>query len=186
MDTSWSCHIQGCIWPEIRKQVFCHISTLRTQFGWLPLRLLWHFCVASKGMPDHTHTYPATLYSCLQLISLILCSLKLGSIIVFLFGCAESSLLCGLYSSCGGWGLLFSCSSRAPHCTGFFRSGAWALGNSGFGSCGTWAQESRLPGFRAQAHWLWCAGLLAPWHVGPSRLRDRTCVSGTGRWPLCH
>ena len=29
------------------------------------------------------------------------------NIILFIFGCARSSLLCGLFSSCSEWGLLF-------------------------------------------------------------------------------
>ena len=112
-----------------------------------------------------THTHPATLASCLQFISLILRSLKLGSIIVFLFSCAESSLLCGLYSSCGGWGLLFSCRARAPHCTGFFCSGARAQGirasvvaAHGLRSPGSWALEHRLTGYGTRAY-----SLLGKW-----------------------
>ena len=39
---------------------------------------------------------------------------------LFIFGCAGSSLLCGLFSSCGEWGLLSSCSVQAFHCGGGF------------------------------------------------------------------
>ena len=39
-------------------------------------------------------------------------SLQTGGLrALFTFGCAGSSLLCGLFSSCGAWGLL---SSRGP------------------------------------------------------------------------
>ena len=163
IDKSWTHHIQGWFY---KNQAFCHILTLQTQFGWLLLRLLWHFCVTSKGMPDHshthththTHTHPPALYSCLQLISLILLSLELASITLFIFGCAASSLLCGLYSSCGGWGLLSCCSARAPHCTGFFHCRARALGHAGFrvaahglSSHGSPALENRLSGYGTRA-----------------------------------
>ena len=37
----------------------------------------------------------------------------------FFFGCAGSSLLCGLFSSCGERGQLSSCGSWASHCGGF-------------------------------------------------------------------
>ena len=43
------------------------------------------------------------------------------------FGCAGFLLLPGLFSSCGKWGLLFSCSAQASHCSGFSCCGAWAL-----------------------------------------------------------
>ena len=35
------------------------------------------------------------------------------------FGCAESLLLCGLFSSCSEQGLHFSCRTQASHCSGF-------------------------------------------------------------------
>ena len=35
-------------------------------------------------------------------------------IFLFLFGCAGSSLPCGLFSGCGEWGLLSSCSTWTP------------------------------------------------------------------------
>ena len=41
--------------------------------------------------------------------------------IVFLYlGCAWSSLLCGLFSSCGEWELLSRSGARASPCRGFF------------------------------------------------------------------
>ena len=39
---------------------------------------------------------------------------------------------------------------------------------------------------RAQAQWLWCMGLVAPWHVGPSWITDQTSVFCTGRQTLYH
>ena len=41
-----------------------------------------------------------------------------------------------------------------------------------FSSCSTWAQYLWLPGSRVQAQWSWHIGLVAPWHVGSSRIRD--------------
>ena len=58
------------------------------------------------------------------------------------------------FSSCGKRGLLGR--MWVSHCGGF----SW---------CG-----ARAPG--SQALQLWSTGLVAPWHVGPSQTRDRTCV----------
>ena len=52
-------------------------------------------------------------------------------------GCAESSSLCRLFSSCGEQGLLSSGGAQAPHCSGL-SCGAWALECMGFNSCSTW------------------------------------------------
>ena len=59
---------------------------------------------------------------------------------LFIFGCAGSSLLHGLFSSCNEQGLLFSYSAQASHCR------AWALGRVGFSGCGTWDQQLWLLG----------------------------------------
>ena len=40
--------------------------------------------------------------------------------ILFICGCAGSSLLPGLFSSCDEQGLLSTCRPRASHCSGFF------------------------------------------------------------------
>ena len=47
---------------------------------------------------------------------------------VFIFGCAWSSLLWGLFSSSGKWGQLSSCDVQASHCDGFSCCGAQSLG----------------------------------------------------------
>ena len=58
---------------------------------------------------------------------------------------SKSPLLCGLFSSCGKWGLLSSCSARASHRGGFSCGapvlGPWALvvAAHGLSSGGTWA-----------------------------------------------
>ena len=48
------------------------------------------------------------------------------------------------------------------------------------------AQQLWLTGSRAQAQQLWRMGLVAPWHVGSSLTRARTCVPCIGRWILNH
>ena len=70
---------------------------------------------------------------------------------LFVFGCAGSSLLCGLFSSCCERALLASCGAWASDCCGFSCRRARALGHVGFSSfhsqalehklssCGTWA-----------------------------------------------
>ena len=68
-----------------------------------------------------------------------------------IFGCAGSSLLSGLFSSCGKQGLCYSCGVQVSHCSGFSCCGAWALGPLGFSSCGSWALEHRLDSCDTQA-----------------------------------
>ena len=100
---------------------------------------------------------------------------------LFIFGCAESSLLCRLFSPFGKWGLLSSCRSRASYCGDFSYFGAWALGCLGFGRCGSQALEHRLNS-------LWHTSLVVFRHVGSSWIRYQTCVSCmAGRFlPLSH
>ena len=62
-------------------------------------------------------------------------------------GCAESSLLHGLFSSYGERGLFSSCGAQASHCGGF-SWGAHALEYASFNSCSRWAQQL----------WLWALG----------------------------
>ena len=50
---------------------------------------------------------------------------------LFIFGCAGSSLLCGLFSHCGEQGLPSSCGVWGSHCGGFSCCGAWSLGHTG-------------------------------------------------------
>ena len=54
-------------------------------------------------------------------------------LILFIFGCAESSLLCGLLSSCGEWDTVH-CSARASHLI------ASLVGYSGCGVRVRWLQ----------------------------------------------
>ena len=71
-------------------------------------------------------------------------------IYLFIFGCARSLLLCGLFSSCSEWRLLFIV------VLGFltalaFRCGAWGLGCMGVSCCSSWALEYRFNSCGAQA-----------------------------------
>ena len=91
----------------------------------------------------------------------------------FIFVCAGSSLLHGLFSSCRQWGLLSSCGVWASHCGGFSCCRVQVLGCV--------AQQLQFLSFRAQAQQLWHTGLVAPQHVGSSWIRDGThisCISG--------
>ena len=58
--------------------------------------------------------------------------------------------------------------------------------HGGFSSCGTRGQQLWLVGSRTQAQQLWRTGLVAPWHVGSSRTRARTCVPSIGKRILNH
>ena len=78
------------------------------------------------------------------------------------------------------------CGACASHRSGFSCCKPWALGCTGFRSCSRWAQQLQLLGSRTQAAQLWSTGFVALRHVGPSRDRDLTCVSCTGRWILHH
>ena len=49
-------------------------------------------------------------------------------IYLFGFGCIELSLPFRLFSSCGEWELLSSCSAQASHCGGLSCCRAWAIG----------------------------------------------------------
>ena len=49
----------------------------------------------------------------------------------FFFGCAESSLLGQLFSSCDKQGPLSTCGAQASDCGGFSCCRAWALGHAG-------------------------------------------------------
>ena len=63
---------------------------------------------------------------------------------LFSFGCAVSSLLCGLFCSCGEQGPLACCCVPGSHFSSFSCCGAQALGRVGFSSCGSPALEHRL------------------------------------------
>ena len=91
-----------------------------------------------QGKSYHAHfsgftSFPSMLYNFIYL---------------FTFGYAGSSLLGGLFSRCGGQGLLSSCNAQASHCGGFSCCGAQSLACMGSGL--------PPPGSRAVAHGLSC------------------------------
>ena len=59
--------------------------------------------------------------------------------------------------------------------------GRTAAGHMSFSSCG-----SRALGYRLSHCGLDSCDLVAPWNVGSSQIRDRTCISHTGRQILYH
>ena len=63
-------------------------------------------------------------------------------ILIFIFGCAGSSLLHRLFSSGSAW----------AYCSYFSCWGTWALEQVGFDSLSMRAQQLLLPGSRAQVH----------------------------------
>ena len=71
-------------------------------------------------------------------------------------------------------GAALRCSAQASQCSGFSCCGSRAGGRAGFSSCSTRARE------------LWCAGLVAPRHVGSSQTKDQACVPCIGRLILNH
>ena len=98
---------------------------------------------------------------------------------LFIFGCAGSSVLLRLFSSCREQGLLSSFSAWPSHCGGFI-----LLQSAGSG-------VHRLPWFQltgssAQAWQWWCISSVALWQLGSPWIRDRTCVSYVGRQTLHH
>ena len=126
---------------------------------------------------------------------------------LFICGPAGSSLLNGLFSSCGEWGplstalrlhcwvgfsLVVASGGRSPRrCVGF--SLQWRLL--------LWSVRSRVLGIQWLWHvgsvaaipWLWSTGsvavvpgLVAPGHVGFSQIRDQTHDSCISRWILYH
>ena len=61
---------------------------------------------------------------------------------LFIFGCAGSSLMRGLFSSCGEQELVSNCGGQASHCSG---SSCWSLlRHAGFSRCGSQTLEHRL------------------------------------------
>ena len=54
---------------------------------------------------------------------------------LFIFGCARSSLLHELFSSCSEQDQPFNCHMQASYCHGFACCRAQALGHAGFSSC---------------------------------------------------
>ena len=107
-----------------------------------------------RGISPHRHpSWPSTWDSssrpscahAARLLGWLLCFFKHyyffnNLIYLFYFGCARSSLLGGLFSSCSDQGLLSSCCVWTSHCSDFSCFGTQALGQAGFSSCGSRAR----------------------------------------------
>ena len=100
-------------------------------------------------------------------------------VILFILGCAGCLSLRGLFS--GGELLLVACLGFSLRRLLLFVDSKARRVRA---SCGL--RSLRLPGSRAHPGGLRCSGLVAPRHVGSSRIRDPTPVSYIGRWILCH
>ena len=102
-----------------------------------------------------------------------------GSLVFVLF-LALLSLCCFVqaFCSCGQWGYSWL------QCTGF--SLWWLLLLQSTGSMAHGLQQLQLLGPRAWLQYLWHLGLVVPWHVGSSQIRDQTCVPYIGRLMLYH
>ena len=84
-------------------------------------------------LPNSFFVLHHLLFKCIQ------CPFFLNFMYLFIFGCAGSSLLRGLFSSCGQKELLSSYCTQATFCGGF-SCGAQSPGHTGFSSCRTQAQ----------------------------------------------
>ena len=105
---------------------------------------------------------PLNLFS-LPLYNLTVCIRFIPFFFFFPLSRAGSSLLQGLFPGCDKWGLLSSCQGLL--CSSI----SWTFHCSGFSCRGALALEHRLNS---------CSpGFIAPWHVGPSWIRDQTHVS---------
>ena len=105
-------------------------------------------------------------------------------IYLFIFGCAGSSLLCGLFSNCSEEELLCCICGLLIlvfSCCRIHALGSWAsvIMVSGLSSCGSQTLQKK-------AKYLWHTGLVALQHVGSSWTRNRTHVSCTCRQILHH
>ena len=69
----------------------------------------------------------------------------------FIFSCAGSLLLHGLFSSCREQGLLSSSGVQASHCSGLSYCRGWALELAVFSSCSSQALQHRLNSCRSWA-----------------------------------
>ena len=115
------------------------------------LQLLWvHKNESSSYKYAHIHIHKSfsIWFSIIFKTDLYNCT---TSFLSFFFGCARSSLLCRLSSSCGEQRLLPSCDAWVSHCSGFSCCRAWVQEHTGFSSCGSQALE----------HWLSSCGTLA-------------------------
>ena len=135
--------------PDAAQRGRPHFPLLSTQASWIPSNAAIPCCLRAfaQAVPS---AWKAVLY-CFLVRNFFLKKI----VSLFVFGCAGSSLLCKLFSSCGERRLPSSCGTLASHHRGFC-CGAWALGCIGFSSCGSWALEHKLRSCDTQTYLLHC------------------------------
>ena len=101
--------------------------------------------------------------------------------ISFFFGSVVSSLLHGLFSSCGKWGLFSSCSVWVSHCSDFSRWGARTLVSAGFSHGSSHAPEHRL---NSCGTWAWL--LHGMWDFPRSGINPVSSALAANSLPLRH
>ena len=106
---------------------------LRYKLNWVDSKLLSGAGSPSEAGLHRDYLLPLT-GSQFTKVSLLF-SFKLILFISFIFGCAGSLLLCGLFSGCSKRGPLSSCGAWASHCHGCSCSRARALARAGCSSC---------------------------------------------------
>ena len=137
------------------------------------------FYIPSTPLCPHIHSLCLFFYSCPA--NMFICTIFYIILFIYIiFGCARSSLLCGLFSSCGKQRLLSSCSAWASRCSGFSRCRAQALRHVGFNSCGTWAHQ--LPLLRLQYSCdAWAQLLCSMWDLSRPGIKP-TSLALAGRF----
>ena len=151
----------GCTWQSL-----CNFSKVPT----MSLKGMW-------SCKHRLHILRGNFFS-FFLIHLFVC--------LFIYGCVGSLLLRTGFLQLLRAGATLCCTAWASHCGGFSCCTTWALGTQASVVVALGLQQLWLTGSRAQAQQLWCMGLVAPWHVGSSQTRARTCVPYIGRWILNH
>ena len=138
---------------------FYHLNRNTLTYRWSYVCLSFYVCFPRENLP---------------LLGFTLCFMSLNSwslnhhplsLKLFIFGCAGSLLLYGLFSCCGKQGLLSSCGVWASDCSGFSCRAAWAHG----------LQQLQPPGSRATQK-LWCTGLATLRHAGLPRPGMSPCL----------
>ena len=108
-------------WPA------AHQASLSSTTSWTLLKFMFiesvmlsNHLLFCQRLADYKHV-GLSLGSLFHLSILSITSQFFKKVYLFLFGCAGSLLLGGLFFGCGEWGLLSSCSAQASHRGGFSR-----------------------------------------------------------------
>ena len=100
-------------------------------------------------MATHSSILPGEFHGQRSLAGYSPCNLEESELAVLgLLGCTWA------FSSCGEWGLLSRCGTRASYCSGFSCCRAQAVGHTGFSSCGSRALGLRLSSCAVQVQLL--------------------------------